>query len=159
MDKANLAGRLHPSQRRQVLHGTFAGFAFLVLGVVCCALAPISPGPVAAPLAFAILLLAAGLWLAGRPVLEILLGKVAPVEGWTTVEARDAEQITYATAGGGSPNMRTRRADYLLNVGARTFKVDRDVYALARPDQKNTVFLLPLTKRVVNAVPERGGRR
>lgn len=115
------------------------------------------PGPVAAILPFAILLLLAGFWLAGRPVLEILIGKVTPVDGWTTIEARDAPKITYAT--GGSPNMRKLRAAYLLNVGARTFKVDRDVYVLAEPDQRNTVFLLPLTKRVISAMPARGGRR
>jgi hypothetical protein len=94
----------------------------------------------------AALLLVGGLWIAGRPMLEVLLGTVRSTHGWTNLDV-DVQQRGDSSAGSRG------RVHYRVNIGTRTFDVDRDVYVTIQAGQDNTAFFTPITHRVINVVP------
>jgi hypothetical protein len=152
VDRTNFEGKLHPSQRRAVMARTGFGKLLLVLGVAAAVSTPLSSQyklsslPRALFWLPAILLLVCGLWIAGRPMVELLRGRVLATSGWTNVEV--GGQPTGTITGQLS-------LDYCVTLGTRTFKVSRDVYVRVQPDQDNTAFLTPITHRVVNVAPTR----
>lgn len=147
VDRANFAGRLHPSQRRLVTAGTGFGKFLLVLFVLGAVFELFSShGTDAWGWFAAVVLLFGGLWIVGRPLLEVLLGTVRSAHGWTNLDV-DVQQRSGSSAG-------TRgRVSYKVNLGTRTFDVSRDLYVTVQGGQDNTAFFTPITHRVVNVTP------
>jgi hypothetical protein len=157
INRANFAGRLHPAQYRRVMAGTAFGFVILYLALFCFVagrFAGSNPNAVGGPvwtLIIGLPLLLWGLWLMGRPLLEVFRRRVTSVSGWTNIQVEDKPQITYTS--GMKPDMRKERGVYLVNIGTQTFSVDRDLYVLVEPDRENTAFLVLPSRRPVSIVP------
>jgi hypothetical protein len=159
VDRTNFAGKLHPSQRKIVMEGAGAGYFLLVFGCLIGGLVPLSDHkglPTAAavgmPLSLASAFVLGGLILVVRRRFHVLRGKVRMTSGWTSIEARDQPQKNLT---GPTLNPRKLGADYIVNIGAQTFHLTRDLYVRVQPDQDNTAFISTFRQRVVNIAPTR----
>jgi hypothetical protein len=153
-DRVNFAGRLHSSQRKEVMTGTAFGKFLLVIGVVATVLTPFSgqyddaSSPHALYWVPSVIFLVIGLWIVGRPLADVFLGRVRSVNGWTNAEV-DVQQRGSSSAGSRATT------HYVVNIGTNTLDVSREVYARVQSGQDNTAFFTPITHRVVNVVPTR----
>ncbi|KAA2264745.1 hypothetical protein F0L68_06550 [Solihabitans fulvus] len=154
INRANLAGRLHPNQRRRVLAGSGPGMACFGIAVVTAVLYPISrntnPWVLLVPL---VVCLPYALWSAGRPVLELLVGRVRPITGWVHAQVEDP-RYNLRMSGAPTPpkQLRQSRGVYTITIGNQSFKVDRELYSLVEPECDQIGFVTPWTGRLVNAI-------
>jgi hypothetical protein len=158
VDRANFAGRLHPSQRKIVMEGAGPGYFLIVFGCLICGFVPLSDhkssstaAAVGMPLFLAAAFVLGGLVLVVRRLLHALRGQVRMTSGWSTIEARDQPSIKVRA----NYDPRKQRADYIVNVGAHTFHVDRELYVRVQPDQDNTAFISTFKERIVNVAATR----
>jgi hypothetical protein len=158
VDRANFAGRLHPSQRGKVLDGAFWAGAFLIVAAVgVLAIAPKGAGAVFfVYLSPVILLLAFGLWLCARRLLDLFQGKLVLFTGWTHDDGRHVGRqhtaqypiVVYTTRSNGGTT------HYNVRVGDRTFgMIDKKLNSRIQAERNNTVFMTPRTKQLVNVAP------
>lgn len=159
VDRTNLAGRLHPSQRSRVVGGALPGGILMTVVALAILVLIFAAGPFEAVfLAYLIpvyALLAGGLWLVVRRARDLAGGTVVAYTGWTGQEVplrgviADRSVQTYGKKvfrGAGNSVF------YRVQVGDRIFQVDERLYARTQPNCTNTVFLTSNTHRVLNIV-------
>lgn len=162
VNQANFAGRLHPSQRRRVLENFLVGLFLLAAGAYVSGLllsnTLASRGQgfdpwrgfwiSAVPMS---LLMFSGLWIAGRRLGEVLMGRVIAVAG--PAEVRTHSKVATVSWNMAPKNLK-RAPRYLIKIGDRWYEANRSLYVLAVPGRRNVGFLTPWTKRLVNVVPQ-----
>ncbi|HKS45113.1 MAG TPA: hypothetical protein VJT49_08360 [Amycolatopsis sp.] len=151
--QVNLAGGLHPSQRKYVRRGYAWPLAWLVFGVFYLYVGTVSkdPGPF---VGLAVLLLFLFLRMTYRKVREIRAGRVEPLNGNPRIRV-DESNFSGLAVLGPTPG-RVRRAlapRYTILVSGREFAVSHRIRL--HPARHNTVFVTPRLQRVVNVVPSR----
>jgi hypothetical protein len=157
VDRANFAGRLHPSQRGKVLNNLWLGLFLVVAGVFVLAIAPHGLGAsFVLYMSPVILMLAFGLWMCIGRFLELFQGKLVAFTGWAHDDGLHRGRqpmpeypiVRYTTRTNGGT------IQYNLRVGDRGFSmIDRELYARIQPERNNTAFLTPRTKRLINVAP------
>jgi hypothetical protein len=159
VDRANFAGRLHPSQRGKVLDGTFwTGLLLVVAAVYVLAIAPKEPGAAVflVYMSPVLLLLAFGLWLCVRRLLDLFQAKLVLFTGWTH---DDGHHVGRQRAAGYPIVVYTTRSNggtthYNVRVGNRGFgRIDKKLNSRIQPERSNTVFMTPRAKQLINVAP------
>jgi hypothetical protein len=157
VDRANFAGRLHPSQRGKVLHNLWVGIFMVAAGIFVLAIAPKSIGAVFfVYLSPVIVMLAFGLWMCARRFSDLFGGKLVLFTGWTHADGPhrgrwklpDYPIVTYTTRTNGGTTQ------YNVRIGDRGFgTIDKNLYARIQPERNNTAFMTPRTKQLINVAP------
>ncbi|MEV6897556.1 hypothetical protein [Amycolatopsis sp. NPDC051372] len=158
---ANLAGRLHPSQRHIVLN--FGFWLCLVVGgiaAVACVVLPtatnVFEGPQRAEsigaYPFIVLLALVCLGLCARRYRD-LHKPLAVVTGWShdfgSSPTTDAYPIGLRFVAGSARTL----ARWEVRVGGKTYLTDRETWEKIKPEQNNTLCLYPKTKLIINVIP------
>ncbi|MEW2503644.1 hypothetical protein AB0878_24540 [Amycolatopsis sp. NPDC047767] len=158
---ANLAGRLHPSQRHRVLD--FAFWLSLTVGVlttVFCVVVPtttdVFEGPNRAAsfgaLPFLVVLAVVCLAFCARRYRDLHKPLVV-VTGWTHDFGRspitDAYPIGLRFEAGTTRTM--QRCE--VRVGGKTYNTDLETWEKIKPERNNTLCLYPKTKLIINVIP------
>ena len=159
---ANLSGRLHPSQRGEVLDTMFwitlaTVAVFVVLGVVLPLTTGILSGPkagqtwVAAP--FWLALVAGGAALCVRRY-RALRDPVVVITGWThDFESNVPPAQPYVIAKGLEKDRYGNKSIRKIGAGGKEYWVSRDTYAQIQAGRNNTICVLPRVTKLVNAFP------
>ncbi|MFF4595814.1 hypothetical protein ACQPXB_34515 [Amycolatopsis sp. CA-161197] len=158
---ANLAGRLHPSQRRIVLDFTF--WLCLVVGVIAALLCVVLPtatnvfeGPQRAEslgaFPFIVLLALVCLVLCARRYRDLHRPLVV-VSGWTHDFGRSPTTDAYPIGLFHSPGSTHTMARWEVRVGGKTYSTDRETWEKIKPERNNTLCLYPKTKLIINVIP------
>jgi len=156
VDRANFAGRLHPSQRGKVLDNLWIGVFLVVAGVVILAIAPKDSGAMFfAYMLPVIVMLGFGLWMSVRRLLDVSQGKLVPFTGWTqdggVHRGRQGPQeypiVVYTSLSRGANTV------YNVRVGGQVFRIKKELYTRIQPGRNNTAFLTPHTKQLINVAP------
>jgi hypothetical protein len=161
VNAANLAGRVHPSQRGQVLDGVF--WISLVVGILMAALVIILPlatgilsGPNAgesyAALPFGVLLAVACLGLCWRRYRD-LHRPLTVISGWTHDFGNGRLTDEYPIGMRFQPQAYKSVERREVRAGGRTYQLTPQMWALLHADRNNTLCLLPRTKVLVNVIP------
>ncbi|WP_326837634.1 hypothetical protein VSH64_22565 [Amycolatopsis rhabdoformis] len=158
---ANLAGRLHPSQRRIVLNFTF--WLCLVVGgiaAVVCVVLPTATNVFEGPnraqsigtYPFIVVLALVCLGLCVRRYRD-LHKPLTVVTGWAHDFGRspitDAYPIGLRFEKGTTHTM--QRCE--VRVGGKTYNTDLETWQKIKPERNNTLCLYPKTKLVINVIP------
>jgi hypothetical protein len=156
VDRTNFAGRLHPSQRGKVLNNLWIGVFMVAAGVVILAIAPKDSGAIFFVYMLpVIVMLAFGVVMCVRRLLDVSQGKLVPFTGWTHDGGarrgrKDMPQypiVRYTSLTRGGNTL------YNVRVGDRGFGVKKELYARIQPERNNTAFLSPRTKQLINVAP------
>jgi hypothetical protein len=155
VDQANFAGRLHPSQRHIVLRGISIGVFLTAAGVVVLVLAFTTlPFRLSGLLDLipVYALLAWGLWLTLRRVLDVTGARVVAVTGWTGEEiaVTDSQAKWHPEYGKRSLEDVSRNFRYDVRIGGGRFSIDKELFNRTSTNCTNTLFYAPRTKRVLN---------
>lgn len=156
VNRTNFAGRLHPSQRKLVLNNFGPGLFLVIAGVVVLAIAPASgDGRLWLYMSPVFLMIALGLWVCGRRLLELREGRLLSITGWTHGAGRVLQNklvfgypiIVYTSVG-------MRMTDqYRVKIDSRSYEISKKLYSRIQPERNNTVFFTPRTKRIINVAP------
>lgn len=159
VDRANFAGRLHPSQRAKVVGGVLPAGILMMLVAVAIMVFLFSATAdrfEAVYLAYLIpvyVLFLGGLWLAVRRTRDLTSGTVVAVTGWSGPEVPFRDNITdRGTDDYGKKMFRDagNQTFYRVRVGERQFVVDKDLYERTPVNCTNTAFFTAHTNRVLN---------
>ncbi|WP_328611731.1 hypothetical protein OG943_22305 [Amycolatopsis sp. NBC_00345] len=158
---ANLAGRLHPSQRGKVLDVVF--WTLLIVGVAMVLLAVILPlttdvfsgaksGQSLAAMPFVVLLAVLCLFLCWRRYRDLHRPLIL-ITGWThdfgKASCTDEYPIGMRFESQGIMTAERRE----LRAGGKTYLPTREMWALIQPNRNNTLCILPRSKLLVNVIP------
>ncbi|SFW74250.1 hypothetical protein [Amycolatopsis australiensis] len=169
VELANRQGRLHPSQRGQVLDGTFWLAAVLAAaGLVTAVALPVTSletrfgaglaaASLVAALGPAVPILALACWLAfvcGRRLADVREGRLVAITGWTHDFGRQRPDRAYPIV------LRTRLSkglneQYFLVAGGKEFRLYRlsGLRERIQAERNNTVYLTPRSKLLINVLP------
>ncbi|MEV4604512.1 hypothetical protein AB0K15_45040 [Amycolatopsis sp. NPDC049253] len=158
---ANLAGRLHPSQRRLVLNFTFwlslaVGVLTTVFCVVLATTTHVFEGTQRAEsfgaLPFLVVLAVVCLVLCARRYRDLHKPLVV-VTGWThdfgSSPITDAYPIGLRFEAGTTHTL--QRCE--VRVGGKTYSTDLETWEKIKPERNNTLCLYPKTKLIINVIP------
>jgi hypothetical protein len=169
VELANRQGRLHPSQRKTVLDGTFWVAAVLAAaGLVTAVVLPVTTietrfGPglasasVAAALGPAIPILALAVWfgvVCRRRLADVRDGRLVAITGWTHDFGTQRPDREYPVV------LFTRLSrglneQYFLKAGGKEFSLYQGTHLRERiqPERNNTVLVTPRSKLLINVLP------
>jgi hypothetical protein len=172
--RANLSGRVHPSQRWAVLGSDF--WLSLVVLLACVGVVVyawkdnhdinvmsehnefIKPVSFLNDLPYLIpvfLVIAWFLRVCIRRIVELVRGQLVVIGGFThdvgdrrkTASLPQCPLVLYTNYSRGN------NPYYAVMVGGKGHALDRDMRAKIRPEHNNTAFLTPITKRLINVAP------
>ncbi|MEC3977224.1 hypothetical protein [Amycolatopsis sp. H20-H5] len=174
VNRANLSGRVHPSQRFAVLGWDF--WPSLVIVLACSWVVGyaykraqdinmlsehnefIKPVSVFDDLLYLIPVLLPIAWFLRvciRRIVEVSRGRLDVIGGRThdvgdrrkTPVLPQCPLVLYTTYSRGN------NPYYHLQAGGKSHAVDRDMHAKIKPEGNNTAFVTPITKRLINVAP------
>jgi hypothetical protein len=158
---ANLAGRLHPSQRGLLLDLAFR--VALVVGIAMAALAIVLPlttdifsgaksGQSIAAIPFVILVAVVCLVFCWRRYRDLSRPLIL-ITGWTHHFGRANCTDEYPIGLRYEPGGITYGERREMRAGGKTYLPTEEMWALIQPNRNNTVCLLPRSKVLVNVIP------
>ncbi|WP_037362459.1 hypothetical protein [Amycolatopsis orientalis] len=159
---ANLSGRLHPSQRGEILDIMF----WIMLGIVVVFVAlavvlPLTTGMLSGPNAgqswaaapFWLALIVAGVVLCARRY-RALSDPVVVITGWThDFDSEKPPDRPYVIAKGLDKDRYGNKTNRKIAVGGKQYWVSRAMYAQIQGDRNNTVCVVPRATKLLNAFP------
>ncbi|MFE3170792.1 hypothetical protein ACFXPA_29415 [Amycolatopsis sp. NPDC059090] len=155
---ANLAGRLHPSQRSLLVGGWFRfqlglAAALIVFAVVLPLTTSILDEPHRAQTLGAapfVLLLIVALLVSCLRSYQNLSRPLTVITGWTHNFEQDGQSHAYPIC---VRHYFARTSRWEMNAGGTTYRLTKPQFERLRPDRNNTVCLIPRSKIVVNILP------
>jgi hypothetical protein len=161
VELANRNGRLHPSQRGEVLDWYF--WISLVVGILMAALVIILPlatdilsganaGETYAALPFGVLLAVACLGLCWRRYRD-LNRPLTVISGWTHDFGNARLTDEYPIGMRFQPQAYKTVERREVRAGGKTYQLTTQMWARLQSDRNNTLCVLPRTKVLVNVIP------
>lgn len=160
VDQANLAGRLHPSQRATVVGGVLPfGILFVLIAVAIMAFlfGTAIANDMFEPIYLVYMipvyvLFLGGLRMAVRRTRDLVSGKVVAVTGWSGPELPPGGGDASSKDNYGKKTFHDAAAQkfYRVQIGERRFEVDKKLYDRTAVNCMNTAFFTSCTHRILN---------
>lgn len=148
--QANFAGRLHPSQRKYIRRGYAWPLFWLAFSAFYLYVGTVSKDP-ALFLVVSALLVFTSLRMTFRKLREIHAGRVEPVKGSPRVVVNESTLAGLAALVDPGPVRKAVAPRYTVHVDGRFLRVSHRLRP--HPGRRNTVFVTPKLRRVVNIAP------